>query len=113
MKVLITSTVNPKAMLNWNLRLPPYISLDLDSDLKLNSNLDYLDLYLDLNTNPNTDIKLDIKTNLDFSLDIKSDIELDVDLDSEAEEILKDITIYFIACKVYIIYTNSFLIALH
>jgi hypothetical protein len=90
-KALVTSAVNPKAMLNQNLHSPPYTSLDLNSDLKLNSNSDHLDSYLDLNTDLNTDIESDVGTNSDSSLDIKLDAELDADLDSKAEEILKDI----------------------
>ena len=90
-KVLITSAVNPKAISNQNLCLLLYTSPDLDLNLKLISNLDYLDLYLDLNTDLNINVKLDVKITLNFSLDIKSDAELNIDLDFKAKEILKDI----------------------
>ena len=89
-KALVTSAINPKATLNQNLRSPPYISLDPDSDLELNSNSDYLDLYLDPNIKPN--IKPDINNELDINKhpNLKLGLE-DLGLDSKAKEILKDI----------------------
>ena len=71
--------------------MPPYISPDLDLDLKLNSNSDHLDLYLDFNTEPNTELdinnKLDINEHPNLKLGLK-----DLGLDFKAKEILKDIT---------------------
>ncbi|XTI83249.1 hypothetical protein V2W45_1223963, partial [Cenococcum geophilum] len=85
-KALVTSAINLKAILNRNLRLLPYTSLDLDLNLELNSNLDYLDLYLDPNTEPNIDNKLDINKHPNLKLGLKN-----LRLDSKAKEILKDI----------------------
>jgi len=89
-KALVTSAIDPKATSNRNLRSPPYISLDPDSDLELNSNSDYLDLYLDPNIKPN--IKPDINNELDINKhpNLKLGLE-DLGLDSKAKEILKDI----------------------
>ena len=88
--MLITNAINLKAILNQNLYLPPYISLDLDLDLELNSNLNYLNLYLNPNIKPNikpnTNNKLDINKYPDFKLGLK-----DLKLDFKAKKILKDI----------------------
>ena len=93
-KALITSAVDLKATSKRNPCSPPYISPDPDSDLELNSNLDYSDLYSDPNTEPNTEP--DTEPNTDDKLDINKypDLELgseDLGLDNKAKEILKDI----------------------
>jgi hypothetical protein len=100
-KALVTSAVDLKATSNWNLRLPPYTSLDLDLDLELSSNLDYLDLelssnsdYLDLYLDPNIEPDTEPNTNNEPDINKHPDLELgleDLGLDSKAKEILKDI----------------------
>ena len=92
--MLVTSTINLKAILNQTLYLPPYISSNLNSDSELNSNSNYLNLYLNPDTQPNIkpDTEPDINNKLDISIHPNLKLGLkDLGLDSKAKKILKDI----------------------